>query len=369
MYSKEDFEYLLSIGTMSPSRIPQALSFYFLPSPDNFTNSIPWLKTGSHNFFSHIGAPVNYREPTYPISITMPWYFLSSILGIAFLLLYRNRLSEKVAATTSLLISPLLASGMLILPILFLHANAWRYIGEFIPAITLLSILSWIYLLEIVERSSISRLSKVTVIKFVVYGVITLFFAFVMMSSLYFSLAAVLRKDVFWNFWQIDSAYISQSSPIKPNRIFKFDQSLGQKYQFPFLISGWGEPEKNHTWSVANHASMQFLLPPAYKLSNMFVQVKALVSPTHPTQVIDIYINKKLILQKVINMPTDTIEIPIAVAVDSDLTVIERMVNTAVKPNIAQIDFVFKNAVSPKELGIGDDERKLAIAIQSVAFR
>jgi hypothetical protein len=47
----------------------------------------------------------------------------------------------------------------------------------------------------------------------------------------------------------------------------------------------------------------------------------------------------------------------------------ERVVNTSLKPNIAQIDFVFKDAVSPKELGIGEDERKLAIAIQSVTFR
>jgi hypothetical protein len=205
--------------------------------------------------------------------------------------------------------------------------------------------------------------------KSLIYGLTTLFFAFVMISTLYFSLAAVIRKDVFLNFWQIDSAYVSQSSPVRPNRVFTFDQNLVNKYQFPFLTSGWGEPEKNHTWSVSDHASMQFLLPPAYKLSNMVLQIRALVSPTHPKQAVDIYFNKKLVLQKIIDTPTSAIEIPISIAIDNDPTFMERVVNTSLKPNIAQIDFVFKDAVSPKELGIGEDERKLAIAIQSVTFR
>lgn len=299
----------------------------------------------------------------------MPWYFLSSILGIAILFLRRNSLSEKVATIRRHLKPPLFASGMLILPILCLHANAWRYIGEFIPVITLLSILGWIYLLQIIEGKPISRLSMGFGIKALVYGLVTLFFSFVVASSLYFSLAAVLRKDVFWNFWQIDSAYVSQSSPIKPNRMITFDQGLEKKYQIPFLISGWGEPEKNHTWSVGDRSSMQFLMPPAYKLSTMVIQIKALVLPAHPKQVIDVYVNKRLVIQKTIEIPTDSIEIPISIATDHDPTFMERAVNISLKPNIAQIDFVFKTAISPKKLGIGDDERKLAIAIQSVTFR
>jgi hypothetical protein len=135
------------------------------------------------------------------------------------------------------------------------------------------------------------------------------------------------------------------------------------------LNSGWGEPEKTHTWSVSDNASMQFLLPPAYSLSIMTMKVKALVSSAHPKQVVDVYVNKKLVLHKIIDMPTEELEIPISSAIDNNSTVLERAVNISLKPNILQIDFIFENSASPKELGIGDDTRKLAIAVQSVVFR
>jgi len=369
MYSKQDFDYLQSIGSLSLSRIPEALSYYFLPSSDNFASSIPWLKTGSHNYFDRIGAPVNYREPTYPISITMPWYLFSSILGAIILCFYKKGREGGMTNIASYLIPSIFASCVLIAPILCLHANAWRYIGEFIPAITLLSILGWINLLHAIENSRMSKIKIESINGILVHGVFTLLLAFVIFSSLYFSLAAVLRKDVFWKFWQIDSAYVSQSSPIKPNRIMVFDQGLSNQYHFPFLTSGWGEPEKTHTWSVSDNASMQFLLPPAYSLSTMTMKIKALVSSAHPKQVVDIYVNKKLVLHTIIDKPTEELEIPISSAIDNKSTVLERAVNISLKPNILQIDFIFENSASPKELGIGDDTRKLAIAVQSVVFR
>jgi hypothetical protein len=369
MYSRQDFDYLQSIGTLSPTRIPEALSYYFLPSSDNFTSSIPWLKTGSHNYFDRIGVPVNYREPTYPISITMPWYLFSSILGVIILCFYKKRREGGMTNIASYFIPSIFASCVLIAPILCLHANAWRYIGEFIPAITMLSILAWINLLHVIENSRICKIQMGSVNGILVRGAITLLFAFVICSSLYFSLASVLRKDVFWKFWQIDSAYVSQPSPIKPNRIIVFNQGLSNQYHFPFLNSGWGEPEKTHTWSVSDNASMQFLLPPAYSLSIMTMKVKALVSSAYPKQVVDVYVNKKLVLHKIIDMPTEELEIPISSAIDNNSTVLERAVNISLKPNILQIDFIFENSASPKELGIGDDTRKLAIAVQSVVFR
>lgn len=148
MYSKEDYENLLKIGTTKINRIPESFAYYFFPWADNFSNAIPWLKTGSYHYFEGLGSPVNYREPTYPITITMPWYVLSGVLGI-WVFLTSITLSAQANRRYILPFVPsVIAACIPIATILSLHANAWRYAGEFIPAITIFSMLGWIYLLK-----------------------------------------------------------------------------------------------------------------------------------------------------------------------------------------------------------------------------
>jgi hypothetical protein len=369
MYSKEDYVNLLRIGTTKINRIPESFAYYFLPWVDNFSGSIPWLKTGSHQFFEGLGSPVNYREPTHPITITIPWYVLSGALGIWTLLLSLKSPNGRNQQITLALIPSAIATCAPIAAILSLHANAWRYAGEFIPAITIFSIIGWIYLLKKLDDHLLNKGSSCRNRNLPIYMVGTSIFLLIFISTLYLAFTAVLRKDSFLSLWDIDSAYVAQPSPIKPKHSISFDRLLEERYGMPFLIDGWSEPEKAYTWSEGKRSVLRFSMPSAYKLSTLNLSIKALISSSHPVQRIDIYINGRFFNRKLISTPTDIIEISIPSYSNQSLSGIEKITNTPIKPNILEIELRYLDATTPKEIGLGDDGRKLAIALESATFQ
>lgn len=368
MYSKEDYENLLQIGTTKINRIPESFSYYFLPWVDNFSQAIPWLKTGNHHFFEGLGSPVNYREPTYPITITMPWYVISGVLGIwslLSLLKFPTRVNKQLVLA---IIPSAVATFAPIAAILSLHANAWRYAGEFIPAITIFSMLGWLHLLRKLDDHLLKRSNSSRNNDLIIYVAGTSLFILIFISTLYFASAAVLRKNVFLSLWDINSAYVSQSSPIKPKHPIVFNQSLEHRYGMPFLIHGWSEPEKTYTWSEGDRSVLRFPIPSVYKLSTLNLYVNTLISESHPVQRINIYINGKFFNRKLINTPTDAIEISMPTNLNQTLSGIEKVTNTPIKPNILEIELRYLDATTPKEIGIGNDNRKLAIALKAAIF-
>lgn len=368
MYSKEDYENLLRIGTTKINRIPESFSYYFLPWVDNFSSAIPWLKTGSYNYFEGFGSPVNYREPTYPITITMPWYVLSGVLGIWALLSSLRFPTEGNKQLALALLPSAIATCAPIAAILALHANAWRYAGEFIPAITIFSMLGWLYLLKKLDDHLLKKSNACRQNDLLIYVVGTSIFLLIFISTLYLASTAVLRKDSFLSLWDINSAYVSQSSPIKPRHPIVFNQSLEQRYGMPLLIQGWSEPEKTYTWSEGNKSVLRFPIPSAYELSTLNLYVNALITEGHPVQRIDIYINGRFFTRKLINTPTDVIEISMPTNSNQNLSGIEKITNTPIKPNILEVDLRYLDATTPKEIGIGSDVRKLAIALKTAIF-
>ena len=369
MYTKEDYATLLKIGTTKINRIPESFAYYFLPWVDNFSKTIPWLKTGSHHYFEGLGSPVNYREPTYPITITMPWYVLSGALGIWTLLSSLKSANGRSQQITQTLIPSVTATCAPIAAILSLHANAWRYAGEFIPAITIFSMIGWIYLLKKIDDRLLNKDISCRNHHLPIYILGTSIFLLIFISTLYFAFAAVLRKDSFLSLWDINSAYVSQSSPIKPRHNIVFNQSLEERYGMPLLIHGWSEPEKTYTWSEGDKSVLRFPMPSAYKISNADLSVKALISNNHPAQRIDIYINGIFFNRKLISTPTDVIEISIPSNSNQSLSGIEKITNTPIKPNILEIELRYLDATTPREIGLGSDSRKLAIALESATFR
>jgi len=369
MYSKEDYANLLKIGTTKINRIPESFAYYFLPWIDNFSKGIPWLKTGSHHCFEGLGSPVNYREPTYPITLMMPWYVLSGILGIWALISSLRPVMRGSNQLALALIPSAIATCLPIAAILSLHANAWRYAGEFIPFITIFAILGWIYLLKKLDNYLLKKSTAHRNHDLLIYVLGTSIFLIVIISTVYFAFAAVLRKDSFLSLWDINSAYVSQSSPIKSRRNIVFNQSLEERYGMPLLIHGWSEPEKTYTWSEGDKSVLRFPMPSAYKLSMLNIHVKALISEGHPAQRIDVYINGRFFTRKMINTPTDVIEISIPPYLNQSLSSIEKITNTPIKPNILEIELRYLDATTPREIGLGSDGRKLAIAIESATFR
>jgi hypothetical protein len=110
-------------------------------------------------------------------------------------------------------------------------------------------------------------------------------------------------------------------------------------------------------------------MPSAYKLSTLNLSIKALISSSHPVQRIDIYINGRFFNRKLISTPTDIIEISIPSYSNQSLSGIEKITNTPIKPNILEIELRYLDATTPKEIGLGDDGRKLAIALESATFQ
>ena len=369
MYSKEDYENLLRIGATKINRIPESFAYYFLPWVDNFSKAIPWLKTGSHHYFDGLGSPVNYREPIYPITITMPWYVLSGALGLWALLSSLRPVMGSNKQLALALTPSAIATFAPIAAILSLHANAWRYAGELIPAITIFSILGWIFLLKKLDDYLLQKRKSCRNKDLLIYTSGTSVFLLVFISSLYLSFTAVLRKDSFLSLWDINSTYVSQSSPIKPRHNIVFNQSLEERYGMPLLIHGWSEPEKTYTWSEGDRSVLRFPMPSAYKLSTLNLHVKALISQGHPAQRIDIYINGRFFTRKLINTPTDVIEISMPDHLNQSLSNIEKITNTPIKPNILEIELRYLDATTPKEIGLGSDGRKLAIALETAIFQ
>jgi hypothetical protein len=84
---------------------------------------------------------------------------------------------------------------------------------------------------------------------------------------------------------------------------------------------------------------------------------------------IDVYINGRFFTRKLINTPTDVIEISIPAHLNQSLSKIERITNTPIKPNVLEIELRYLDATTPKEIGLGSDGRKLAIALETAIFQ
>jgi hypothetical protein len=136
--------------------------------------------------------------------------------------------------------------------------------------------------------------------------------------------------------------------------IFFESKSLYSK--FPFLISGWSKPEAWGVWSDGGKASISLPLPIDQTPKSISLSVKPFVTSGNPEQEIQIWINgiffKKITFQS--DTPTD-LDIPISPKVLEDGYLV--------------IGFYFSNKISPTALGIGNDDRSLAIGLISAKFK
>ncbi len=126
--------------------------------------------------------------------------------------------------------------------------------------------------------------------------------------------------------------------------------------KYLILKEGWSTPEGNGTWTDGQFATI--LVPLAEKnKSNLILKIDAMpyINLKHPNLEVDIAINHQ-ILKKVIytiknSSIINQIEIP------SSLTN---------RNNLLEIQFYFKNAISPAELDMSTDKRKLGLLFSSL---
>jgi hypothetical protein len=134
----------------------------------------------------------------------------------------------------------------------------------------------------------------------------------------------------------------------------RIDLSRFRKYSRVYLGSGWSVPENWGVWSLDKKASLTLPLP-ASAPKKLVIDTQVFIGGAQTSQDVEIWINgapqAKVTLNKRFG---NEIEVSLPAAVLNS----ERL----------KVDFAFPTAVSPKTLGIGIDERPLAIGLEAVRY-
>lgn len=142
-------------------------------------------------------------------------------------------------------------------------------------------------------------------------------------------------------------SYVTTNSPIS----FANDWLDRSKY----ILSGWGERESwGGIWSTQNRATIKLPIP-ENGAKSIKLSINAYVNAAHPKQELIIFVNGqqkgKVFLNK---FEGNEIYVPLT------------SVNNVHMP--ITIDFELPDAVSPKSLNLGNDDRKLGIGLKSATY-
>jgi len=153
------------------------------------------------------------------------------------------------------------------------------------------------------------------------------------------------------------SLWIFTKPSIKVGQVISITapQANQNNYEQVILMSGWAYPESWGAWSIADKATLS-LPKPESNAKSLVLEVRALVSNKHPEQLVNVMMNGKLRVSTLLNIEDDNqILIPLEAG---DLSS-ERLI----------VEFQLPSLVSPASLGMGKDERKLAIGLKSVRYQ
>ncbi|MEK7888707.1 hypothetical protein AAB992_16495 [Burkholderia contaminans] len=126
-----------------------------------------------------------------------------------------------------------------------------------------------------------------------------------------------------------------------------------------YLTSGWSSPESWGTWSDAPGASIVLPLKKG-GIGTISFKANALVSAAHKEQVIDVFANGVSSGSVVLNASSDN---------RFDVRIRENAWSDTGRSELLTLDFKFRDSVSPKELGISGDDRRLAMGLTSLTLR
>jgi len=148
--------------------------------------------------------------------------------------------------------------------------------------------------------------------------------------------------------------------PLLNERIEFSVNGVGRAYlldlgRSPYIGWGWSNPEAWGTWSDGEKARIAMLVPEGKNIHSLTLDVVAYINPTHPSQNIEIFVNgvkQDNVLLSSAGIQKINISIP----------------KLHPKDGYIAIEFHFPDRISPKELGQGDDARKLGMAIVGARF-
>ena len=116
-----------------------------------------------------------------------------------------------------------------------------------------------------------------------------------------------------------------------------------------YKVSGWNPAEAGYDWTAKEPAVMKFKVKPPKSALSLTLKANGNVLPPQlAAQATEVYANKHLVAEWQVDVQADySAEIPSELIEDD---------------GILSLEFVCKNAISPRELGVNSDGRDLGIA-------
>ena len=151
----------------------------------------------------------------------------------------------------------------------------------------------------------------------------------------------------------ISSITFDKADSIELDSLISFDKESNTNI---FMTSGWSQAEQNFTWN--NSKSTQLVLPIEPSDQDLVLEASLhpfIVPGKHDSQMVNVFINGNPIDQWMFTEEGEqekTLIIP----------------NSWTSQGVLSINLEMPDAKSPKELGVSEDARKLAIAIHSISL-
>jgi hypothetical protein len=137
---------------------------------------------------------------------------------------------------------------------------------------------------------------------------------------------------------------------------------LGQQQLFNYkthhLAQGWSTPETWGTWSEGREADILLRVPP--QAQSIVIEALAFVLPVHLSQDVVFTINGvQAFSTHLTQLQGNRIEIPLTAAIHEAIA----------RDTLMRIHVQLPDAISPKQLGLGDDPRVMGLGVKSLTVQ
>jgi hypothetical protein len=137
--------------------------------------------------------------------------------------------------------------------------------------------------------------------------------------------------------------------------MIKVGQQQGFNYRTNHLANGWGTPEAWGTWSDGGRAEILLRVPAEAQF--IVIEALAFVTAMHPAQTVEVSINGvHALTTRLTTLQGNRIEIPLTAAIRAAIA----------NDTLTRIHLDLPDAISPKQLGLGDDSRVMGLGLKSL---
>ena len=137
---------------------------------------------------------------------------------------------------------------------------------------------------------------------------------------------------------------------------------LGQRQMFNHkthhLVQGWSNPEAWGTWSEGNEADIALRVPA--QAQTIVIEAFAFVQPMHVGQEMVFTINGVQALStRLTRLQDNLIEIPLTAPIREAIA----------RDTLMRIHVRLPDAISPRQLGLGDDQRVMGLGLKALTVQ